>query len=116
MYDEGELAERYAGLTAAQQPDFKALVGDSSDNIPGVPKVGEKRAAALLNDYHNLEGIYENLDAVKPPSVKTALDGEPGKGFHQSRAYDHRPGGPSRAGPGAVPFLAATTAATWWPC
>ena len=73
VYNEEELAERYSGLTSAQQPDFKALVGDSSDNIPGVPKVGEKRAAALLNDYHNLEGIYENLDAVKPPSVKTAL-------------------------------------------
>ena len=42
VYDETELAERYSGLTAAQQPDFKALVGDSSDNIPGVPKVGEK--------------------------------------------------------------------------
>ena len=73
VYNEAELAERYSGLTASQQPDFKALVGDSSDNIPGVPKVGEKRATALLNDYHNLEGIYENLEDVKPPSVKTAL-------------------------------------------
>ena len=73
VYDETELAERYSGLTAAQQPDFKALVGDSSDNIPGVPKVGEKRAAALLGEYGSLEGIYENLEAVKPPSVKTAL-------------------------------------------
>ena len=73
VYDEAELAERYSGLTAAQQPDFKALVGDSSDNIPGVPKVGEKRAASLLGDYGSLEGIYQNLEAVKPPSVKSAL-------------------------------------------
>ena len=84
VYDEAELAERYSGLTAAQQPDFKALVGDSSDNIPGVPKVGEKRAAALLGDYGNLEGIYENLDAVKPPSVKAALS------ENKERAFENR--------------------------
>ena len=84
VYNEEELAGRYSGLTAAQQPDFKALVGDSSDNIPGVPKVGEKRAAALLNDYGSLEGIYENLDAVKPPSVKSAL------GENRERAFENR--------------------------
>jgi len=84
VYNEEELAERYSGLTSAQQPDFKALVGDSSDNIPGVPKVGEKRAAALLNDYRSLEGIYENLDAVKPPSVKTALS------ENRERAFENR--------------------------
>ena len=84
VYDEAELAERYSGLTAAQQPDFKALVGDTSDNIPGVPKVGEKRASALLGEYGSLEGIYENLDAVKPPSVKTAL------GENQERAFENR--------------------------
>ena len=84
VYNEEELAERYSGLTAAQQPDFKALVGDSSDNIPGVPKVGEKRASSLLNDYGNLEGIYENLEAVKPPSVKSAL------GENRERAFENR--------------------------
>ena len=84
VYGEAELAERYSGLTAAQQPDFKALVGDSSDNIPGVPKVGEKRAAALLGDYGSLEGIYENLDAVKPPSVKAALS------ENRERAFENR--------------------------
>ncbi len=84
VYDEAGLAERYSGLTAAQQPDFKALVGDNSDNIPGVPKVGEKRAAALLGEYGSLEGIYENLDAVKPPSVKAAL------GENKARAFENR--------------------------
>ena len=73
VYDEAELAERYGGLTAAQQPDFKSLLGDSSDNIPGVPRVGEKRAIALLSDFQNLEGIYQHLDEVKPPSVKQSL-------------------------------------------
>jgi DNA polymerase-1 len=74
VYDEEALMERYSGLTAAQQTDFKALLGDSSDNIPGVPKVGEKTAIALLNEYHNLEGIYEHLKEVKRPSVKTSLE------------------------------------------
>ena len=72
-YDEAELIARYSGLTAAQQPDFKALLGDSSDNIPGVPRVGEKRAIGLLNEYGTLEGIYEYLESVKPPSVKSSL-------------------------------------------
>ena len=73
VYDEAELSARYSGLTAAQQPDFKALLGDTSDNIPGVPRVGEKRAMALLSTYPDLEAIYEHLDEVKPPSVRTSL-------------------------------------------
>ena len=84
VYDEAELAERYSGLTAAQQPDFKALVGDTSDNIPGVPRVGEKRAAGLLGEYGTLEGIYQNIDTVKPPSVKAALS------ENEDRAYENR--------------------------
>ena len=73
VYDEAGLTERYSGLTASQQTDFKALLGDTSDNIPGVPKVGEKTAIALLNDYKSLEGIYEHLDEVSRPSVKQSL-------------------------------------------
>ncbi len=84
IYDEAELAERYSGIIAAQQPDFKALVGDTSDNIPGVPRVGEKRAAALLGEFGSLEGIYENLDSVKPPSVKSAL------AENRERAFENR--------------------------
>ena len=74
VYDEEALQERYSGLTAAQQTDFKALLGDTSDNIPGVPKVGEKTAISLLNDYQNLEGIYEHLEEVTRPSVKSSLE------------------------------------------
>ena len=84
VYDEAELAERYSGLSSAQQPDFKAMVGDSSDNIPGVPRVGEKTAAKLLNDYGSLEGIYENLEGIKPPSVKAAL------AENHERAFENR--------------------------
>ena len=84
VYDESELQARYSGLTAAQQPDFKALLGDSSDNIPGVPKVGEKTAISLLNDYGTLEGIYEHLDEVTRPSVKQSLE------ENRDRAFENR--------------------------
>ena len=70
---EEELAERYGGLTAAQQPDYKALVGDKSDNIPGVPGVGDKTAITLLGSYGTLEGIYENLDAITQKRVNNSL-------------------------------------------
>ena len=84
VYDETELETRYMGLTAAQQPDFKALLGDSSDNIPGVPKVGEKRAITLLNEYKNLESIYQHLDDIKPPSVQKSLT------ENKDRAFENR--------------------------
>jgi len=84
VYDEAELEARYSGLTAAQQPDFKALLGDSSDNIPGVPKVGEKRAIGLLTEFHDLEGVFANLESVKPPSVKKSLE------ENQERAFENR--------------------------
>ena len=45
--------------------DLKALKGDASDNIPGVPWIGEKTAVKLLNDYGTLEGVYEALDVGK---------------------------------------------------
>ena len=70
---EEELAERYGGLTAAQQPDYKALVGDKSDNIPGVPGVGDKTATTLLTSYQTLEGIYEHLDEITQKRVHNSL-------------------------------------------
>jgi DNA polymerase-1 len=70
---EEELAERYGGLTAAQQPDYKALVGDKSDNIPGVPSVGDKTATTLLTAYETLEGIYAHLDEITQKRVQNSL-------------------------------------------
>ena len=84
IVDEAELAERSGGLTAAQQPDFKALVGDKSDNIPGVPAVGEKTAANLLNQYQTLEGIYENLEAVPQKRIHNNL------AEHRDAAFEYR--------------------------
>ena len=53
--------------------DVKALMGDSSDNVPGVPKVGEKTATQLIVDYGSVDGVYEHLDEIKKPALKKNL-------------------------------------------
>jgi len=63
-FDGQTLRERY-GLSAAQFIDYKALKGDASDNIPGVPGIGEKTAIKLLQEYGDLDGIYANLDQLE---------------------------------------------------
>ena len=65
LYDEAGIAER-TGVTPAQYPNYAALRGDSSDNLPGVPGIGEKTAAKLINAYGDLEGIFEHLDELPP--------------------------------------------------
>ena len=72
IYDEERIRQRY-GVSPSQLVDFKALVGDKSDNIPGVPGIGQKTAAKLLQTYGSLEGIYEHLDEIKPDRVRKAL-------------------------------------------
>ncbi|MDO5335456.1 MAG: DNA polymerase I [Coriobacteriia bacterium] len=64
IYGPDEVFERY-GVTPEQFPDFLGLMGDSSDNIPGVPGIGAKTAAKLLSRFGSMEGIYENLDKLK---------------------------------------------------
>ena len=53
--------------------DMKGLMGDTSDNIPGVPGIGEKTAAKLLTEYGSLEGVYDNLDTMKKSKMKDNL-------------------------------------------
>jgi len=61
-YDCDRLKEEY-GLEPQQVIDYKALKGDASDNIPGVPGIGEKTARSLIEEYENLENIYNNIDS-----------------------------------------------------
>ncbi|WP_369351053.1 DNA polymerase I [Streptococcus hillyeri] len=61
------------GITPAQFIDLKALMGDNSDNIPGVTKIGEKTGLKLLHEYGGLEGIYENIDSMKASKMKENL-------------------------------------------
>ena len=67
-----DVVEKY-GVTPKQFIDVKALMGDSSDNIPGVPKVGEKTAISLIQEFGSIDGIYENIDSVSKPAIKTSL-------------------------------------------
>lgn len=67
-----ELADRY-GIAPRQYADFKALVGDASDNIKGAEKIGAKTAARLLSQFSSLDGIIENADTIAPPSVKASV-------------------------------------------
>ncbi len=68
LMDEAAVMDKY-GVTPPEMIDVKALMGDSSDNIPGVQGIGEKTATTLIKNFHNLEGVYENID---DPSIKNA--------------------------------------------
>ena len=73
VYDEAEVRKRFGGLAPSIQPDFKAIVGDPSDNIPGVPKLGKVAATDLLVQFGTIEGIYEQIDQVTPPRIQKIL-------------------------------------------
>ena len=71
-----EYFENKYGLKQSQFLDLKALQGDSSDNIPGVPGIGPKTATQLLQEFFTLEGIYENFENIKPAWRKKLEDGK----------------------------------------
>jgi DNA polymerase-1 len=72
FYDPAQVMERY-GLRPEQMIDFKALKGDTTDNIPGIPGVGEKTAAKLVIDHGSVDGIYAHLDTVMPEKLRAKL-------------------------------------------
>ncbi len=72
-YDKVAVAERYEGLTPEQMIDLKGLMGDSSDNIPGVPGVGEKTAIKLLQQFPTLEEVLSHIDEVNGNKLKERL-------------------------------------------
>ena len=71
-YNAAEVKERY-GVTPKEFIDVKALMGDASDNIPGVPGVGEKTATKIIQDYQTIENAYEHADELKPPRASKNL-------------------------------------------
>ena len=73
MYDVAKVRERYGGLGPEAVADIKALQGDTSDNIPGVPGIGSKTAIKLLSQYKSVEEIYQHLDEIGPPKVQQNL-------------------------------------------
>jgi DNA polymerase-1 len=72
------------GVDPEQVRDLLALMGDSSDNVPGVPSVGQKTAAKLLAEYGSLDGIYENLEGITRKALKAKL------GEHRDKALASR--------------------------
>ena len=73
MYYTKDVQEKY-GLLPLQIIELKALMGDSSDNIPGVPGIGEKTATAILQQYENVENAHAHIDEIKPKRAKENLE------------------------------------------
>lgn len=72
IYDNENFKEKM-GITPKQIIDLKSLMGDSSDNIPGVKGIGEKTALTLLADYESLEGVYQNVDKIRGKTQEKLL-------------------------------------------
>src|ERR1700742_1247372 len=72
VYDHNAVVERY-GITPDLIPDFYGLKGDTSDNIPGVPGIGDKTASQLLQQFGDLEGVLSNIEAVSGAKRKQNL-------------------------------------------
>ncbi|MEK7582950.1 MAG: DNA polymerase [Patescibacteria group bacterium] len=79
IYDEKAVRERY-GLNPDQLADYRGLKGDPSDNIPGVPGIGEITGAKLIQEYGSLEELYENLDKL-PEKLKEKLEANKDQAF-----------------------------------
>ncbi len=74
IYDAEKVKERFEGLGPEQIVDLMALMGDASDNIPGVPKIGEKTALNLMKEFGSLDDLYKNLEKVKKDAVRKSLE------------------------------------------
>lgn len=72
LYDEAEVMTRY-GLSPDQIVDLKSLKGDASDNIPGVPGIGEKTALKLLHEYQTLDNILQHISQITPTGLREKL-------------------------------------------
>lgn len=74
VYDTAMFIEKY-GVRPDQLVDLKALMGDTSDNIPGVKGIGEKTATKFLQEYETLDNLYANIDAIKGANQKKLIEG-----------------------------------------
>jgi len=72
LFDEAAVQEKY-GVPPEHIADLKALVGDASDNIPGVPGIGDKTAVKLIQEFGSLEDIYSHINEVTPPKTQELL-------------------------------------------
>jgi DNA polymerase-1 len=96
LYDEAGILGR-TGVTPDLYPQYAALRGDPSDNLPGVPGVGEKTAARLINTYGSLDGIFAHLEELRP-SRRSGRTPRPRRSSGTCRSRSTRPTPPSGAG------------------
>lgn len=80
-YDHDAVLKRF-GFEPTLLPDYRGLRGDTSDNIPGVPGIGEKTAQSLVAKFGGLESLYQHLDEVTPPRMQQALRNNQSIAFH----------------------------------
>lgn len=85
VYDKAKTLEKY-GYAPEQVTDFKAIVGDASDNIPGIKGIGEKSALTLLRDYTTLDNIYKNIEKLSSKHQKLFTEGAEQAGFSKDLA------------------------------
>ncbi len=93
-YYASDVMERYQ-VTPKEFIDVKALMGDASDNIPGIPGIGEKTATKLIKEFHSIENAYEHIDEVKPNRAKNNLQEYYEQNYEQRTCSDQTglPGG-----------------------
>jgi len=84
LYDVAAVHQKY-GVAPQQVPDLKGLKGDPSDNIPGVPGIGEKTATKLIQQFGSVEGVYEHIDGVTPVKLREMLLAEEGQAKQSKR-------------------------------
>ena len=72
-YYAADVKERYQ-VNPVEFIDLKALMGDTADNIPGVPSIGEKTATKIITEYHSIENAHEHVEELKPPRASKALN------------------------------------------
>src|SRR5581483_10457895 len=73
MADEKDVMEKF-GVKPDQVIDVLALMGDASDNVPGVPGIGEKTATTLIQEYGSFDNLFKNVDKIQKPKLKEALE------------------------------------------
>lgn len=102
-YDEKALEEKY-GLKPKQIIDMKGLMGDTSDNIPGVPGVGEKTAIKLLKEFHTLENVLESIEKVSGKKLKERLEENKEQALMSKKLATIYTEVPLEMGPENIPF------------
>ena len=117
VYESAEDVKGRYGVLPEQMPDLKALKGDVSDNIAGVPGVGDKTAARLVEEFGSVEGLYERIDEVTPPKLQARPQGARGAGAAGQAPRHHRPRGARPPRPRRRrAWRPTTTASACWSC